>query len=149
MNKGYVYSGEIDANALRQLIQSFSDLTVLSWDLSQLDFPSGVELRRAGCAFNPELEIRWESTFEGRFLVLVLSDTELNLPGGFEPVKGDWWYDKIAVRLVDLTDKRFAPQFSAYPGGGNVGVKLKCSVFRRGVVVTFVSPREVSHAEES
>jgi hypothetical protein len=79
-----------------------------------------------------------------------LSDAELtDLPPELEPVEGDWQHDESTLRLVDLDDKRFAPQFSAYPGGGRSDAKLRCRVFSRNGVVTFVSPREVSYAQES
>jgi hypothetical protein len=150
MNKGWVYSGELTADALRSLIRSFSGLTTLSWDLARLDFPTDIEPRQAGCAFSPSLEVRWEPVSEGRFRVLVLSDAELtDLPPELEPVEGDWQHDESTLRLVDLDDKRFAPQFSAYPGGGRSDAKLRCRVFSRNGVVTFVSPREVSYAQES
>ena len=151
MSKGWVYSGELAADALRSLLRSFPGLTLLSWDLAQLDFPPGIEPRQAGCAFSSSLEVRWEPVAEGRFRVLVLSDAEIpNLPPEFEPAEGDWQRsESTLLRLVDLDDKRFAPQFSAYPGGGRSGVQLRCTVFFRNGIVTFVSPREVSYAQES
>jgi len=150
MSKGWVYSGELAADALRSLLHSFPGLTLLSWDLAQLDFPAGIEPRQAGCAFSSSLEVRWEPVAEGRFRVLVLSDVEIpNLPPEFEPAEGDWQRSESTLRLVDLDDKRFAPQFSAYPGGGRSGVQLRCSVFLRSGIVTFVSPREVSYAQKS
>jgi len=150
MNKGWVYSGELDEGALRSLIQSFSGLTMLSWDLARLDFPAGVELRQGGCAFGRSLEVRWEPTSGGRFRVLVLSDAEIpNLLPEFKLVEGDWQRSESMLRLVDLDDKRFTPQFSAYLGGGRSGVQLRCSVFLRNGIVTFVSPREVSYAQKS
>ncbi len=149
MNKGWVYSGELSGEALNSLIQSFPGLTILSWDLAKLDFPSGMELRQAGCAFNSRLEIRWEASSDAHFKVLILSDGELTgLPKELKALEGDWQCSESTILLLDLEDKRFAPQFSAYPGSGS-RARLRCNVFLRNGVVTFVSPREVYHAEES
>jgi hypothetical protein len=150
MNKGWVYGGQLDNATLRSLLQSFAELRILSWDLARLDFPPGIELRQAGSAFNSNLEVRWEATSHARFRVLILSDTELtNLPQEIKLLEGTWQHHESELHLVDLDDKRFAPQFSAYPGGGRSGAKLRCRVFSRNGVKVFVSPREVQYAEKS
>jgi len=150
MNKAWVYGGQLDGEALRSLIEAFTELTILSWDLARLDFPPGIELRRAGSAFNRNLEVRWEATSDARFRVLILSDTELtNLPQEIKLLEGIWQQQETEICLVDLDDKRFAPQFSAYPRGGRSGTKLPCRVFSRNGVTVFVSPREAQDAQKS
>ncbi len=150
MNKAWVYGGQLDSEALRSLIQAFAELTILSWDLARFDFPLGIELRQAGCAFGRSLEVRWEATSDDRFRVLILSDTELTtLPQEIKLLEGIWQQQESEICLVDFDDKRFAPQFSAYPGGGRSGAKLQCRVFSRNGVTVFVSPREVQYAKKS
>ena len=71
----WVYSGELNKDALCRLIASLPERIVLSWDLARLDFPQNMEVRQAGCAFNREIEVRWEMVSDDLFRVLVLSDT--------------------------------------------------------------------------
>lgn len=151
MNQGWVYSGELGAEALAQLIERLPERVLLSWELSRLDFPNGVELRDAGCAFNREVEIRWEKITEGRYRVWVLSDVERNdLSEALKPVSGNWEISESKTRLINLEDKRFSPQFEVYPVVRTREALLTTRVFYRDKIATFVSPREVtSDAEES
>ncbi len=151
MMRGWVYAGELGAEALVQLIERLSGRVLLSWELAQLDFPNSVELRDAGCAFNHEVEIRWEKAAEGLYRVWVLSDAERrDLPDALRPVPGEWEVVECTSQLVNLEDKRFAPQFEVYPVVNAREARLICRVFYRDKVATFVSPREVrSDAQES
>jgi hypothetical protein len=151
MKRGWVYSGVLGAEELRQLIESIPGRVLLSWELARLDFPSSVELRDAGCAFNSGAEIRWERVTEGRYRVWVLSDGERNdLPDALKLVEGDWEISECETRLLNLEDKRFAAQFDLYPVANRPEARFVCRVFYRDKVATFVSPREVtSDAQES
>jgi len=151
MKRGWVYSGVLGAEELRQLIESTPGRVLLSWELARLDFPSSLELRDAGCAFNSGSEIRWERVTEGRYRVWVLSDGEHNdLPDALKLIDGEWEISECETRLLDLEDKRFAPQFGRYPVVHAPEARLVCRVFYRDKVTTFVSPREVtSDAQES
>lgn len=151
MKRGWVYSGELGAEALAQLIERLPERVLVSWELSRLDFPNGVELRDAGSAFNREAEVRWEKITEGRYRVWVLSDVERNdLPEALKPMEGEWEIAKSETRLLNLEDRRFAPQFEVYPVVNAREARLICRVFYRDKVATFVSPREVtSDAQES
>jgi hypothetical protein len=150
MKQGWVYSGTLGAEALERLIERLPERVLLSQELARLDFSSGVELRDAGCAFNREAEIRWERAAEGRYRVWVLSDVERNdLPDALKPVEGDWERSECVTRLLNLQDKRFAPQFARYPVVNAPEARLRCQVFYRERIATFVSPREVAtDAEE-
>ena len=144
MKRGWVYSGVLGAEELRQLIESTPGRVLLSWELARLDFPSSLELRDAGCAFNSGSEIRWERVTEGRYRVWVLSDGERNdLPDALKSIDGDWEISECETRLLNLEDKRFAPQFERYPVANAPEVQLVCRVFYRDKLATFVSPREV------
>ncbi|MDR7416045.1 MAG: hypothetical protein QN200_06185 [Armatimonadota bacterium] len=151
MKQGWVYSGVLGAEELRQLIESIPGRVLLSWGLARLDFPNVLELRDAGCAFNHEAEIRWEKAAEGRYRVWVLSDSGRNdLPDALRLVEGNWEISECTTRLLNLEDRRFAPQFAFYPVVNAPEARLKCQVFYRDKVATFVSPREVeSDAQES
>jgi len=145
MKRGWVYSGELSTEALAPLIGRLPERVLVSWELSRLDFPNGVELRDAGCAFNNISEIRWEKFAEGRYRVWVVSDVELNnLPEALRPVEGEWEIAESETRLLNLEDKRFAPQFEVYPAVSTSEARLTCRVFYREKVATFVSPRGVS-----
>lgn len=150
MKRGWVYSGTLGAEALERLIERLPERVFLSQELARLDFPSGVELRDAGCAFNREAEIRWERIGEERYRVWVLSDGERNdLPDALKPVEGNWEISECVTRLLNLQDKRFAPQFAQYPVVNAPEARLRCRVFYRDRVASFVSPREVeTDAEE-
>ncbi|WP_088572215.1 hypothetical protein [Thermoflexus hugenholtzii] len=149
--RGWVYSGELGTDELAQLIERLPKRVILSWELARLDFPKGLELRDAGCAFNREAEIRWEKIAERRCRVWVLSDSERNdLPDTLKSVDGDWEISECETRLINLEDKRFAPQFDLYPVANRPEAQLMCRVFYRDKIATFVSPREVkTDAQES
>jgi hypothetical protein len=151
MNRGWVYCGNLDAEALVRLIQQLPERVLLSWELSRLDFPNGVQLRDAGCAFNREAEVRWEKITGGRYRVWILSDVQRSdLPEALRPVEGEWEIAESRTQLLNLGDRRFAPQFEVYPAVNAPEASLKCRVFYRDKVATFVSPREVrSNAQES
>ena len=145
MNQGWVYCGNLDAEALVRLIQQLPERALLSWGLSRLDFPKGVELRDVGSAFNREADVRWEKIAEGRYRVWVLSDVQRSdLPEALKPVEGEWEIAESRTQLLNLDDRRFAPQFEVYPVVNAPEAPLKCRVFYRDKVATFVSPREVS-----
>lgn len=137
--KGYVYTGQLDSETLKRLIQSLPNAILLSWDLSQLDF-SG-DLRDAGCAFNSKTEIRWQRVGD-IFRVLVLSDDERpNI--GFELVQGDWRIQDGKTTTISMNDHQFSPQFEKYPTVNTASASLNYKVFYRYNIAMFVSPREV------
>lgn len=148
--KGYIYAGKVGAEKLRELTQGLPNAVTLSWDLARLDF-SG-ELRDVGCVFNARAEIRWQRVGSD-YLVLVLSDEERrNL--GLEEVQGEWEVDEASykqdgMRLIDLNDRRFYPQFEEYPVVQATRARLKGKVFLRDHMPIFVSPREVLKDETS
>lgn len=142
--QGWVYSGELSTEELAQLVERLRGRVLLSWELARLDFPNSVELRDAGCAFNHEAEIRWEKVAERRYRLWVLSDSErTDLPDALKTIEGNWEISECEPRLVNLEDKRFAPQFAVYPVANALEARLQCRVFYRDKVPTFVSPREV------
>jgi hypothetical protein len=144
MKRGWVYSGELGTEELAQLIERLPGRVLLSWELARLDFPNSAELRDAGCAFNREAEIRWEKVAERCYRVWVLSDSERNdLPDALKSIDGDWEISECETRLLNLEDKRFAPQFDLYPVANRPEAQFVCRVFYRDKVATFVSPREV------
>ena len=146
MRPGWVYSGTLDAGELARLVEGLPKRVLLSWELARLDFPSALELRDAGCAFNETAEIRWEKVAEGRYRVWVLSDVEPHdLPDALKPVVGNWEVSECETRLIHLEDKRFTPQFERYPVRNAPEACLRCRVFYRDKIATFVSPREVTN----
>lgn len=151
MKQGRVYSGELKAEVLIQLIERLPERVLLSWNLSRLDFPSNIELRDCGCAFNSSIEIRWEKLTEERYCVWILSDVELkDLPEDLRPIEGEWKIEEKTIQLINLNDRRFAPQFEVYPVVNTQEARLICRVFYRNKIAIFISPREViSNAQES
>ncbi len=146
MKPGYVYAGRVAEAGLKDLVAKLSGPVILSWDLARLDF-SGA-LRDAGCAFDATLEIRWQRAGDA-FRVLVLSDQE-RPDLGLEPVEGEWTVtDEETVQLVDLRDRRYSPQFGAYPVVQDSKARLKCKVFSRNHIAVFLSPRGVLKDERS
>ncbi len=145
MRRGWVYSGILGAEELARLVEGLPERVLLSWELARLDFPHDLELRDAGCAFNETAEIRWEKMPEGRYRVWILSDVERHdLPDALKPVAGNWEVSECETQLIHLEDKRFSPQFERYPVGNAPEARLRCRVFYRDKIATFVSPREVS-----
>ncbi len=148
---GWVYFGELGEAELVELIERLPKRVLVSWELSRLDFPGSVELRDVGCAFNSSSEIRWEKLSEGRYRVWVLSDSECHdLPDVLKSVDGKWEIAECEIRLINLEDRRFAPQPNLYPVVNRPEGQLVCRVFYKDKVATFVSPREVkTDAQES
>lgn len=137
---GFVYTGHLTEGELQRFLQEhFPNAVRLSWDLARLDFSD--DLREAGLCFTAQAEARWSKGPDG-YRVLILSDQEISLPQGFQPVGGAWETEESATRLLPLPTPQFAPQFSEYPGGWKGG-RLRCRAFRRNGTVVFLSPREV------
>lgn len=142
--KGFVYSGILETSALEVLQEQLGLPARLSWDPSRLDFSR--ELREEGTAFGFRCELRWHLCAKGMYRVLLLADEEI--PGtSLQPVEGPWEVEEREIRLIDLREARFTPQFQVYPGIDAPVGKLRCRVFSKGGITMFVSPREVqSHA---
>lgn len=139
MKKGYVYTGRVDSEMLKELVQNLNNKILLSWDLSQLDFSE--DLRDAGCAFDSKAEIRWQRVGD-IFRVLVLSDDE-RPDIGFKLVQGDWRIQDGKTTTISMNDHHFSPQFEKYPTVDTASARLNYKVFYRNHVAMFVSPREV------
>ena len=140
--EGFVYGGELEESALRELIQRLPDRTVLSWENARLDFSE--EPRQEGRAFNQETEVRWRHLGGERFRVLVISDRERDDLPALESVPGPWeGGNEEVVQLIRLTDRRYSPPFERYPATDAPSGRLKCRVFFRDGVAVFLSPREV------
>lgn len=94
-----------------------------------------------GTAFNGSCEIRWQRA-ERVFRVLILSDTPMD-PKGFRKVGGEWETEEVDTQLVPLDAPQFSPHFERYPVVESGKAKLRCRIFYRNGVATFLSPREV------
>ena len=148
--KGFVYSGKADMDLLRALLRGLKGQVVcFTWDLSTIYPCMGVphELRDNGFAFDNRCEIRWKRIKEG-FQVWVLSDEAIDMEP-LEPVEGDWEIKDGKTYLVPLSDRRFHPPFDRYPLVNGEKAVLSCRIFYRNGVLTFISPREVLHHEET
>jgi len=138
---GYVYAGELTAGDFLALFQKqVAGAVCLSWDLARLDFSQ--EPRAQGTAFSGTAELRWWRLNGERYQVLVLSDEpQEGLP--LEPVPGEWRTEEVVTQLISTRSARFAPQFHIYPGVDGHQARLRCRLFYRDGLITFISPREV------
>ncbi len=147
---GYVYAGRLNAGELADAIQDLSPRAHFVWDRETFEAGEGCpgNLRDAGTAFNDRCEIRWQRTPDGGFLVWVLSDDLL--PDALLPaVEERWETTSHVVCLFSRLEKRIDPCFRTYPVVDRPMAALRCRVFYRSSVPTFVSPREVMSDEES
>jgi hypothetical protein len=150
-SQGYVYHAQLSLDELQSLIEQLHVEVVLSWDLVRLDF-SG-EIRENGSAFNDHLEVRWRKA-GAQMSLLVLSDTPIE-QAGLQPVSGNWTREAMYAEnepesiptLIALEDKRYAPQFDAYPGINRSRGHLACQTFYRDGIAIFLSPRKLTPLE--
>lgn len=145
MAQGFVYSGELTGEDLRNLLKQLgSNFVHFAWTLKNFVAGEGIpkEFGDSGTAFNKDFEVKWQRTEGEKFLVLLLSDSQIsNLP--LKQVDGEWKVEEKVTHLFSLEDKRISPPFIQYPVVNSAKAKLRCKVFYRNGVAVFVSPREV------
>lgn len=151
MAQGFVYSGELTGEDLRNLLKRLGNNFVhFAWTLKNFFAGESVpnEFGDSGTAFNQDCEIKWQRTDGEKFLVLLLSDSQVdNLP--LAQVDGEWEVEEQETYLFSLEDKRILPPFTQYPAVNSSKAKLRCKVFYRDSVAVFISPREVTDDEKT
>lgn len=151
MAQGFVYTGELTGEDLRNLLKQLGNNFVhFAWNLKNFFAGEGVlnEFGDSGTAFNKDCEVRWQRIDGEKFLVLLLSDSQVsNLP--LKQVDGEWKIEEQVTHLFSLEDKRVLPPFTQYPAVNSTKAKLRCKVFYHNGVAMFVSPREVMDNEKT
>lgn len=113
MAQGFVYSGKLTREDLRNLLERLSNNFVyFAWTLKTFVAGEGIpnEFGSSGIAFNKICEVKWQRTNGEKFIVLLLSDSQVsNLP--LEQVDGECRIEEQVTYLFSLEDKRISLPF--------------------------------------
>ena len=143
--RGFVYYAELDVNKLREIFKKFRTPLYFAWDFAWYRFGCGLpdELGQSGSVFDSEKEIRWSKNKTGQFDILILSESPFDLETGKE-VEGIWEVERgYNTMLWDLADRKIDPEIEVYPRLNKNRGWLRCSLFYRYGILTFISPREL------
>lgn len=136
---GYVYSGVLDVKSLEKFLRSdFEDATIMSWNLTTLDFSD--EIRDSGIAFTEKVEIRWEKKATDEYRVIILSDEPIMVAEGMlNRLEGDWEVVEFQTKLINTSHIQFFPQFTEYPD--QLKDKIRTKAFFKNSLLMFISLR--------
>lgn len=122
MDSGYVYSGILDLDSLKDLFKEINTENPLFYIKEAIDdyqisekLPD-VKIPRNGSVFSDKGEIRWDEK-EGMYHVLVLTEEEIKkIPNNLLKIEGNWRIKKNKkLFLVPLKMGHISPNFKHYP----------------------------------
>ena len=143
MKKGYVYYKLVAKEYLKTILEKLEPQIYFMWTLDK--FTVGTMIPEtvfdAGSAFNSSMEIKWEKDGQ-MYHVWILSDKKIEIQG-WDEIQGDWKTEEKELKLINLNDKKFSPNFNVYPQIKKSSGRVRARIFYRNAIPVFISLREV------